>query len=329
MTLRELHSLTGIHRSILVQMKRKEALERAKKAVDYLSKHEVKTHFYLDSNYPRRLKHCPDAPLMLYSKGQFNPNPERVVAVVGTRKISDYGKAICQQLFDCFSSSGIQVISGLAYGVDVLSHRLCVENGIPTIGVLGHGLDRIYPQSHRSIAEKMMQNGGLLTEFLEDTNPDRENFPMRNRIVSGLSDALIVVESGEKGGSIITAGLSNDYHRDVFAFPGDCMRPTSIGCNLLIQQNKAQLICSGEDFMKQMQWDSDSASQAAVQQRCLIELNEEETKLLECLNNYESKHIDALSYQVKFPISKVSVLLFQLEMKGMLRTLPGKMYRLN
>jgi DNA processing protein len=174
-----------------------------------------------------------------------------------------------------------------------------------------------------------MQNGGLLTEFLEDTNPDRENFPMRNRIVSGLSDALIVVESGEKGGSIITAGLSNDYHRDVFAFPGDCMRPTSMGCNLLIQQNKAQLICSGEDFMKQMQWDSDSASQAAVQQRCLIELNEEETKLLECLNNYESKHIDALSYQVKFPISKVSVLLFQLEMKGMLRTLPGKMYRLN
>lgn len=329
MSLRELYNLSGINRSILMQMKRKEALERAKKAVDYLSKHEINTHFYLDSNYPRRLKHCPDAPLMLFSMGRFNPNPERVVAVVGTRKISEYGKTICQQLFECFSSSGIQVISGLAYGVDVLSHRLCVENGIPTIGVLGHGLDRIYPQSHRSIAEKMMQNGGLLTEFLEDTNPDRENFPMRNRIVSGLSDALIVVESGEKGGSIITAGLSNDYHRDVFAFPGDCMRPSSMGCNLLIQQNKAQLICSGEDFLRQMQWDSHSSSHTSVQQHCLIELTEEETKLLECLNNYESKHIDALSYQVKFPISKVSVLLFQLEMKGMLRTLPGKMYRLN
>jgi DNA processing protein len=329
MSLLGLHKLTGIHRSILVQMKRKEALERAQKAVDYVSKHEIQTHFYLDSNYPRRLKHCPDAPLMLYSKGCFNPNPDRVVAVVGTRKISEYGKTICRELFDCFSSSGIQVISGLAYGVDVLSHRLCVENGIPTVGVLGHGLDRIYPQSHRGIAERMLQNGGLMTEFLEDTNPDRENFPMRNRIVSGLSDALIVVESGEKGGSIITASLSNDYHRDVFAFPGDYMRPTSMGCNLLIQQNKAQLICSGKDFLKQMQWENHSTTPNSVQQHCLIELNEDENKLLECLNNYESKHIDTLSYQVQFPISKVSVLLFQLEMKGMLRTLPGKMYRLN
>jgi DNA processing protein len=328
-SIRDLHRLSGLNPSILSGMKRKNALERAKKEIAFIQKNGIRTHYYFDETYPRRLRHCPDAPLMLYSRGDFEFNPTYSVAVVGTRNASDYGKQMCKELLTELSYSGVQVVSGLAYGVDVFAHRLCVDMGIETIGVLGHGLDRMYPQAHRSIANRMCQKGGLLTEYMHGTNPDRENFPMRNRIVAGMADALVVVESGEKGGSLITASLANDYHREVFAFPGDCRLIESKGCNQLIQQNKAQLITCGKDVIALMNWKKSEGNGATSQQSSLIELSSDEQKMIACFNGISSKHIDLLTIETSLSISQTIVLLFQLEMKGMVQSLPGNMYRLN
>lgn len=319
-----LHKESGFNKELLKKMNRTQALLEAEKQVAYISKNKINTHFYLSSNYPRRLKQCYDAPILLYSKGNFDPNPQKTVAVVGTRNATEYGKTICEELISCFQNQNIQVISGMAYGIDICAHNHSVQKGISTIGVLGHGLDRIYPSAHMRIAENMLESGGLLTEFLPGTLPDKENFPMRNRIVAGMSDATIIIESKVKGGSLITAELAIDYNRDVFAYPGNVGQQYSAGCNKLIQQNKAQLIQSGRDFLKHMCWDDQNM--ANVRQPSLfVELAEEERILIDVMAN-SSQHIDVLSTMLKQPVSKMSVLLLQMELKGLIKSLPGNKY---
>ena len=317
----------GYNPKTLHQMERNEALLKAKKQLGFIRKNEISTHFYTDKSYPRRLKECDDAPLLLFSKGALNFNAEKVVAIVGTRNATDYGKSICEELIKSFEGKNILVISGMAYGIDILVHQFCVKYNVPTIGVLGHGLDRLYPSQHLETANKMLNNGGLLTEYLPGTNPDKENFPMRNRIVAGMSDATIVVESMEKGGSLITADLANQYNRDVFAFPGNVGQKYSKGCNQLILDQKAHLLLDGEAFLTWMHWNEEVKQKQTIQRNLFLDLSDEEKLIVELISD-KSIHIDILANQLELPISKISVILFNMEMNGILQSLPGKIYKL-
>jgi DNA processing protein len=324
---REIYLRTGIAKSIVQNLNRENAIREAERQFSFNYKNDIKTHFFLDSDYPRRLKQCQDQPMILFSKGNMNLNQEKIVSIVGTRNQTDYGKSILEELIDSFIGNSILVVSGLAYGVDISAHRLCIESSISTIGVLGHGLDRIYPAKHKNTAFKMLERGGLLTEYGIGTNPDRENFPMRNRIVAGIADATIVVESKTKGGSIITAELANDYNRDVFAFPGDIKRPYSEGCNKLIQKEKAHLIMNGNEFLQLMNWDN---KQLKPKQKMLFEhFDEDEKMILEILSNQSDLHMDVLSMKTQMSASKINVIMFNLEMKNAVKQIPGRRYRLS
>ena len=322
----KISSLTGIGINLLKQMDRKEALAKSDVYQEYFTKNGIHTHFYIEKNYPRRLKQCADAPLLLFSKGNMDFNASKLVSVVGTRNASEYGKSICEELINGFAGKDIVVISGMAYGIDICVHQLCVKNNIPTIGVLGHGLDRIYPSIHKATANKMMLNGGLLTEFLPGTKPDRENFPMRNRIVAGMSDATIVVESKDSGGSLITADLANDYSRDVFAYPGNVGQIYSKGCNALIAKQKAHLITNSNDFLKLMQWEDELKKN--VQTQLFTDLTPEEMSIINLFSNESVLNLDVISIKSNLPISKTNVLLFNLELSGIVKSLPGKMYKM-
>ena len=323
--LQEIKIRTGLTDSFLRALKREEAINLAEKQLNFNHKNGISTHFFLDSSYPRRLRQCSDAPIVIYTKGKMDLNHTQIVSIVGTRNHTEYGKELLKSLLLSFKEKNILVVSGLAYGVDIHAHQLCLQNNIQTIGVLGHGLDRIYPSQHRQIAKEMQENGGLLTEFMIGTNPDRENFPMRNRIVAGLADATIVIESKERGGSMITAELANDYSRDVFAFPGDIGRQTSEGCNLLIKKQKAHLISSPNDFLTFMNWDSKRVS---VQKELELNLEPDEATILNLFENGEILHSDTIGMKAEMSASKINVLLFQMEMKNMVEQLPGKRYRI-
>jgi DNA processing protein len=321
--------IEGLNKGILDKMDRNEALRLAEPYVQYLTKKNYQHFFFLDENYPNRLNQCADAPVLLFGKGNMHLNHPKVISIVGTRNATNYGKKMCEQLIDTFKDKNIVVVSGLAYGIDIHVHQMCLKQGVETIGVLGHGLDRIYPAVHKSIAVEMLENGGLLTEFLPGTNPDRENFPMRNRIVAGMCDATIVVESSKKGGSLITAELANDYNRDVFAFPGDVTREFSQGCNDLIKKQKAHLITSGEDFLTQMNWnDQAKPKTVAIQKALFTSLSNEEQQLIDLLQLHVEQSLDVLALKTELPVSRVSVLLLNLEFQGIIQSLPGKKFKI-
>ncbi len=324
-SLNELHALSGITKDTLRKIDRNKALELGIKHAAYFQKNGIKVHFSNSPDYPRRLKNCEDAPLVLYSKGNLSVNPDRCIAIVGTRTSSSYGRYLCEDLIEQLKDKNIQVVSGLAYGIDIIAHQASVKNKIETIGVLGHGLDRIYPREHLKTAKEMLHKGGLLSEYLPGTLPDREHFPMRNRIVAGLTDAVVVIESKQKGGSLITASLALDYNRDVFAYPGNVGQVQSEGCNQLIQQNKAQLVQSADDILNVLGWNS-SPSSKSNQRLIFDELNEAEKSLCHHLVNSTGEHVDVLAIKTSLPISMINVHLFNLEMKGIIRPLPGKKY---
>lgn len=320
-------SIPGFSAERLKSLNRKEALLKAEKELAFIEKNNVKTHFYLDKNYPHRLKNCLDAPLLLYSFGEAELNPIKTISVVGTRNVSTYGHVIVEELIASLADYNVQVVSGLAYGVDILTHRACLKHGISTLGVLGHGLDRIYPNQHRPTAKKMMTtNGGLFTEFPSGTNPDRENFPRRNRIVAGMTDATIVVESSVKGGSLITANLANDYNRDVFAYPGNVFNEYSKGCNMLIANNKAHLVTSGKDIIQLLGWEK--LATETVQKQLFNDLTADEQIVMQELAEYPEITIDVLAIKLKKPTSWLSSTLLTLELQGLVMCLPGKKYRI-
>lgn len=323
----QLSRKTKLKKSFIDGMKREEALERSCSIVSFLDKHNIEVVFYLDPSYPRRLAECSDAPLLLYKKGANPLNYERWISVVGTRNATAYGKTICKELIRSFQGKDIVVVSGLALGIDAYIHRYCIEFGVPTVAVLGHGLDRIYPNANRELAKQILQDGALLTEFPPNTLPDRENFPQRNRIVAGLCDATIVVESQAKGGSLITADLANGYSRDVFAFPGSVFLPTSSGCNDLIRSNKAHLIQSGQEVLTWMNWEEsphDLKQKLAKTQLNLTLVQQEITRAL----SSQPLHIDELAAQTKMNQSRLNIELFDLLMSGCLEELPGKRFML-
>ncbi len=306
----------------------KDVLHDAEQEVRFIEDNNIQPLFFTDADYPQRLKFCHDSPILLYYKGNANLNAHKVVAVVGTRQPSEYGKQLTEKFISELRGSGILVVSGLAYGIDVLAHKKAMENDLDTVGVVAHGLDRMYPQLHEPVAVKMQKMGGLLTDFRSGTNPDAVNFPKRNRIVAGMCDALVVVESKRDGGSLITATIANSYNKDVFAFPGRTNDPQSEGCNAFIKMNRASLMESAADLFYIMGWDAQPKPKETSQIPLLLKLNEEEQKIVSAFTNKKQVHMDEISYASSFPISKVSSLLLQLEFSNIIKSHPGKMYSL-
>lgn len=305
-------------------------VHRAKEELVFARQHGIRCLTLTDEAYPSRLRECDDAPVVLFFKGEADLNKLRVVAMVGTRNITEYGKDFCTKFVRELAAlcPDVLIVSGLAYGVDIHSHREAMNNRLCTVAVLAHGLDRIYPYVHRHEAEQMQENGGLLTEFLTDTNPDRQNFVQRNRIVAGMSDAVVVVESAAKGGSLITAGLANDYNRECFAVPGRINDPYSIGCNQLIIQNKATLLQSAEELVKAMGWKETRQKPKHVQRDLFPDFTEEEEKVVNLLAQRGDLNINTLVVSSGIPINRMSNLLFELEIKGVIRLLAGGSYHL-
>jgi DNA processing protein len=324
-----LEKIPGIGAAYAKQIIDSSIFERAEEEIKFIEKNNITPVFYLDNSYPKRLTHCEDSPVMLYFKGEADLNSEKIISIVGTREATDYGKSLCEKLIADLAVYNPLIVSGLAYGIDVCAHKAAMDNGLKTIGVFAHGLDKVYPALHRSIAEKMVENGGLLSDFMSRTTPDRENFPRRNRIVAGMADATIVIESKKDGGSLITADIANSYNRDVFAFPGKVGDVTSEGCNNIIKQNKAALLQSAADIIYIMGWEQKKKKNAPQQRQLFVELNAEEEILVNLLKEKSPVNVDDICLLAKMPMSKVSSLLLTLEFSGIVKSLPGKVYRLN
>ncbi|RYD59036.1 MAG: DNA-protecting protein DprA [Sphingobacteriales bacterium] len=306
--------------------KEQDVLTQAEQEFKFVQKHGVQVLWVNNDNYPQRLKHCSDAPIVLYYRGTASPNAAKTVAVIGTRKNTDYGQKLTEQLIDDLSGrEDLIIVSGLAHGIDAIAHKRSLKAGLPTIGALGHGLDRIYPSTNKEVAKDMLLNGGLITEFPTGTKPERQNFPMRNRIVAGISDVTVVVESDIKGGALITARVAASYNRDVAAFPGRTTDSKSSGCNELIRTNTAAMITKADDLIEMMGWAT--VKKKPVQKQLFLDLSPDEQKILELLQRHESIHADELLHTTGIANAMLPALLLGLEMQGLIRALPGKQYR--
>lgn len=309
-------------------------LKRAEEEFQFCKEGKIQCLGINDNNYPQRLKDCNDAPILLYYRGSANLNTQHIVSMVGTRQITSYGKDLCRTFVRDLKRlcPDTLVVSGLAYGVDIHCHKAALEEGLDTVGVLAHGMDQIYPRMHRDTAKQMLTQGGLLTEYLSRTPIDKRNFVQRNRIVAGVADAIIVVESATKGGSLITADIALSYNRQVWAYPGRITDTYSAGCNKLITSNKASLLLDAEDFCLSMGWTNDIRHRKklsdGIQQELFSDFSAEERRIVEALAKADSKQINVLSVETNIPIGQLSSLLFTLEMKGAVQMLVGGKYKI-
>ncbi|GIV31836.1 MAG: DNA processing protein DprA [Saprospiraceae bacterium] len=306
-----------------------EAFEAAERELDFVRHHDVRVLFFLDDDYPIRLRALHDAPLLLYYKGTAELNKQRILSIVGTRLPTPYGIGICEEIIEALAPFNPLIVSGLAYGIDYTAHRKALQKGLETVAVLGHGLGRIYPAQHHAIAMEMIEQGGLLTEYASDLGPEKEHFPMRNRIVAGLCDALIVVETAARGGSMITAQQATNYDREVFAVPGRIKDQSSAGCNLLIKRQMAHLLIEPLDIAKMLGWEEPNESARASQPQLFEMLTADEQKVVDAIREHEEIEIDALSHCTQIPTNRLSAMLLELEFKGIVRSLPGKLYILS
>ncbi len=297
------------------------------KEMAFLEKRQIKTLFIKDRDYPQRLMHIDDPPLLLFSKGPANLNAKRIISIVGTRNHTEYGKQVAEKIIRELPDEDLLIISGLALGLDGIAHRAALANGIPTLGVLAHGLDEIYPSQHRALAKEMCLTGGLLTDFRNNTAPNKYHFPRRNRIVAGMADATIVIESGEKGGSLITADLALGYNRSVFAVPGRINDQKSVGCNKLIRYSRAYSYINTVDFLREMNW-WDEAIGLVKQPPLFYEPNTMEARLLVLLQEKSIMSIDELQLKSALKNTEMANALLALEMQYLIRSLPGNRYTL-
>lgn len=326
-----LAKVPGIGSTLIAHLQDPEVLRRAEKELRFIEDNRIYLYYIGDPHYPARLRECTDAPVLFYFKGEADLNAAHVLSVVGTRHATPYGMEQTDRLLTELATRypDLLVVSGLAYGIDICAHRAAVRCGLPTVGVLAHGLDRIYRAIHRQTAVEMLKRGGLLTDFPTGTNPDRPNFVRRNRIVAGLAEATLVVESAEKGGSLITADLACSYGREVFAFPGRVNDHYSAGCNQLIRQNKAALITDANSLVEALRWDVREPSRSLPQQtQLLFPEGEENGRILQWLGQQGKAHINEIALAMDIPVSQLAPLLFELEMNGQIKSLPGGMYQL-
>ncbi len=319
--------IPGIGKLTAKSVSDKEIFDKVDRELEFITKYQIKTHFYLDSGYPSRLKPVDDSPVMLFSKGGCDLDNSHAISVIGTRSITRYGKERCNEIVKTLADINPVIISGLAYGVDAAAHKAALENNLKTAAVLGHGLDRIYPPPHRSLAERITKSGILITDFFSKTKPDRENFPRRNRIIAALADCVIVVEAAERGGALITAYYANDYNRDVFAVPGKTTDKYSRGCNHLIKTNKAHLAESVDDIKYIMNW-AKSIKPKPVQQILFAELSDEQQKIVNVLKEKQPAGLSQIVKDAQMPFSRTTTILLELELKSVVKTLPGNFYKL-
>lgn len=328
---RELTELTGWNSTLFSEVERGKALLSATNEISFIRKNNITPLFFTDADYPQRLLECDDAPLMLYYKGNTSLQVPRVVSIVGTRHATPYGKNFVDTLVRYLADAcpDTLIVSGLAYGVDVAAHRAALRYGLPTVGVLAHGLNTIYPAQHRNTAVEMLGNGGLLTEYTSSQATHRGFFLARNRIVAGLADAVVVVESGIKGGSLFTATIAGDYHRDVFALPGRVGDISSMGCNNLIRQNKAALLTCADDLIEAMGWGNrrEQPSQTTLTVERGVDLTAEEQRIMQYLSLNGEGQINRMAVELDTPIATLSATLVELEFKGCVVAFPGGVYR--
>ncbi|MFD1314986.1 DNA-processing protein DprA [Namhaeicola litoreus] len=322
----KLQKIYGIGKATIDGLMKSSLLQNAEKELIFCDKNNIEVHGFLDQTYPEKLKHCSDGPLLIFTKGNVYFEKQRSVSIIGTRMMTNYGKSFLEEFMAEIKIHNPIIISGLAYGVDIYAHKLALEHNLQTIAVLAHGLDVIYPKIHQKYADQMQEYGGIISDFWSKTNPDRENFIKRNRIVAGISEATIVIESAKKGGSLITADIANSYHRDVFAVPGRVTDTYSQGCNELIKQNKAALLSSVSDLVYFLNWDIQDNKPKTIQKQLFLELSDIEQTIYQFLLENGKQTLDHISLHCEIPIFKTAPILLDLELKGALRPHPGKIF---
>jgi DNA processing protein len=323
-----LSKLKGIGKgaeNMLRQLKSPSLFIAAEAELNFIQSQGIQTAYFLDDNYPERLKHCFDGPMLLFSQGKINFQNRKIISIVGTRQVTPHGAAFCKQFIADLAPLDPIIVSGFAFGVDIIAHQAAIEQGLQTIAVVAHGLDQLYPKAHQKYVPQVQENGGLLTEFCSGTPPEKENFVRRNRIVAGISEATIVIESAEKGGSLITANRAFDYNRDVFAVPGRPTDKCSQGCLQLIQSQKAMLLSSAADLVYHLNWEINQPKKA-VQKQLFVQLDEQEQKVYDYLAKTGKEELDLIALACELPIYRLSGLLLTLELKGVIRPLPGKLF---
>jgi DNA processing protein len=325
---KNLIKIPGIGSEIAKYISDRSYLDTAEKELEYINNNNIKTYFYLDNDYPFRLRQCDDSPVVFFFKGNCDLDTTKILSVVGTRNATTRGREMCEKIIGGLASRhpDLIIVSGLAYGIDITSHKAALANNLKTIGVLGHGLNTLYPSIHASTAKAMVNNGGLISDFLSDALPERNNFIKRNRIIAGLSDATLVIESGKKGGALITADIANSYNRDVFAVPGRPEDQWSLGCNSLIKSNKAFLTECSDDIEYFLDWKAEE-SKLPEQGNLFSELEDNEKIIYELLRKDGELPIDIICRSLQIPVNKLSSLLLQMEFKGLLKCYPGNVYR--
>ena len=324
---KEISSLEGIGEIKAKAVKSFDNFKAAEDEIKFCHKHHINTLFLTDIDYPKRLLHCYDAPTLLFYRGNADLNTTKCISIIGTRTNTDYGKQVTEQIIEGLQAQNILIVSGLAFGIDAIAHKAAIQNGLPTVGVLAHGLDSIYPSQHKSLAKEMLLNGGLLTEFTKHTKADKHNFPRRNRIVAGMADATIVIETQAKGGSMITAELAYNYNRDLFAIPGKITDQKSSGCLKLIQQNKAVLLTDVHQLIDAMGWET-KTSKPKKQRELFVELTTDERIVVDILSAKETVSIDEIYQQAGLSSSLIAGAILGLELQGLIICLPGKMYKM-
>ncbi len=317
----------GIGPFCLKDLNVKKQLEEADEELKYIGENNIEYSYFQDKTYPERLKHCIDGPILFFHRGNIDLVGKKIISIVGTRKITSYGNAFCQSLIEELAPLNPVIVSGLAYGVDICAHKAAIENGLQNIACLAHGLNQMYPKDHKRYAQKIEENGGFISEFWSSDAFDRNNFLKRNRIIAGLSEATIVIESAEKGGSLVTADIANSYNREVFAVPGRATDSQSRGCNNLIKQQKANLITSAADIIYLLDWEL-KENKKPKQIQLFVELDEEEKVVFRFLKDKEKELLDIIALECNIPAYKAASVLMNMELKGVVRPLPGKLFQL-
>lgn len=318
--------IDGVGSILISDLNNSKHLQAAEQEMQFIADNNIQCLYFLDANYPERLKHCIDSPILMFQSGHINFKQQPVISIVGTRKVTTNGVAFCNALIETLTPYNPIIVSGYAYGTDITAHKAALKHKLQTIGCLAHGLNQIYPKSHKRYVAEVEQNGGFLTDFWSNDPFDRNNFLKRNRIIAGISEATIVIESAEKGGSLVTADIAHSYNRDVFAVPGRTTDTYSIGCNNLIKQNKAHLLSTPLDVPYILNWQLEEAQTPAVQKQLFVELSPDETVIYNYLKEHAKQQLDLIALHCNMPTFKVAGLLLNMELQGVVRPLPGKLF---
>lgn len=319
--------IDGIGAFKLKALKNKTILDQAEEELKFIATKKLTVRYFKDTLYPERLKHCLDGPILFFETGTVDVKNKKIISIVGTRKVTRYGAHFCEHLIEELAPLDPVIVSGFAYGVDITAHKAAVKNGLQTVACLAHGMNQIYPKIHKKYISEVEKNGGFITEFWSHDSFDRSNFLKRNRIIAGISEATIVIESAQKGGSLVTAAIANSYNREVFAVPGRATDSQSMGCNTLIKSNQARLCTSAADIVYMLGWDINQSKKQPVQASLFVDLEPAEQEVYDYLSTKDKALLDVIAIDCGIPTYQLATLLLNMELKGVIRPLPGKLFQ--